>query len=52
MSESGRPRWVKVLALVAAIVIVLLIAVMLLGVGGGGHTPMRHGAPGLSYEGV
>ena len=38
---TGMPRWAKVFAIVAAIVLVLFLAVFLLG--GGEHGPQRHG---------
>lgn len=38
---TGPPRWVKVSAIVAGILIVVVIAVMLLT--GGQHGPARHG---------
>ncbi len=37
--DTGMPRWVKILGIIALVVIVLL-AVML--VSGGGHGPGRH----------
>ena len=36
----GAPRWVKVLAIVAAVVVLLVVVVAL--VGGGEHGPGRH----------
>ena len=43
-STTGIPRWVKLGAIIAA-VLALLVVVMLL-VGGGGHSPRRHGMSG------
>ena len=42
--RPGTPRWVKVTAAIA-VVVVALVAVMLL-VGGGDHGPGRHGGSG------
>ena len=45
------PRWVRVSAIIAGILILLVVIVMLTGVGGG-HGPGRHiGAPGASPSG-
>ena len=43
----GTPRWVKLGAIVAVLVLVLVLAVMILS--GGEHGPMRHvpSAPGI-----
>ena len=41
-----RPRWVKIFAVVAAVVVVLLAVVLI--ARGGDHGPSRHGAPALT----
>lgn len=41
-ARPGTPRWVKALALGAAIVVLIVVIVMLLA--GGEHGPGRHGA--------
>lgn len=40
--DTGIPRWVKVLGLVALVLLLLLVVVMLVGGDGGGHGPGRH----------
>lgn len=44
--ETGIPRWVKVLGIIAAVVALLMVAMMLLLNDGGGHGPARHGLSG------
>jgi hypothetical protein len=38
---TGMPRWVRVLAIIAAVVVAALVILQF--VGGGEHTPGRHG---------
>lgn len=38
--DTGMPRWVKILGIIALVVVLLLVVLML--VGGGGHGPGRH----------
>jgi len=42
--DSGRPRWVYIVGIIALIVILLVVIVTLTGGGGdgGSHTPRRH----------
>ncbi len=39
--DTGMPRWVKILGIIALVVILRLVVLMLVG-GGGGHGPGRH----------
>lgn len=41
-NDTGMPRWVKILGIIALVVILLLVVLMLVGGGGGGHGPGRH----------
>jgi len=41
-SGDGVPRWVKVSAIVALIVVLMVTVMLLLNVGGGEHGPSRH----------
>ena len=41
---AGTPRWVKVFAIVALLVVVLVVVLVLTG-RGGSHSPRRHIAP-------
>ncbi len=41
-SRTGTPRWVKVSAIVALVLVVLAVAILLFGGGPGGHGPARH----------
>jgi hypothetical protein len=42
--DTGIPRWVKVLGIIALLVALLFAAMMF--IGGGGHSPRRHGGAG------
>ena len=42
LAEPGTPRWVKIFALVAALVVTVLVTLLLLG----GHSPGRHAGSG------
>jgi hypothetical protein len=48
---AGMPRWVKVCALIAAVVAVLFVVLMLTG-GPGAHGPGRHAPPAGSAAAV
>ncbi len=39
-TDTGMPRWVKILGIIALVVILLLVVML---VGGGGHGPGGHG---------
>lgn len=41
-STTGTPRWVKVSAILALVLVLLLVVVLLFGGGPGGHGPARH----------
>jgi len=41
--ETGLPRWVKILGIIALIVVLLVVILMLTGGGPGGHTPPEGG---------
>ena len=41
--DTGIPRWVKILAIVALVVVLLVVIVMVVGGGPGGHTPPEGG---------
>ncbi len=45
-NNTGMPRWVKILGIIALVVVLLLVVLMLVsgggGPGGGGHGPGRH----------
>jgi hypothetical protein len=43
---TGTPRWVKVFAIVASLVLLLLIVLFTIGGGPGAHGPRRHAPPG------
>ena len=45
-SDTGTPRWVKLSAIVAVVVIVLVGIMLLAGGGPGGHGPGRHSPSG------
>ncbi|MBA3368268.1 MAG: hypothetical protein H0T99_06310 [Geodermatophilaceae bacterium] len=47
-SGDGVPRWVKVSAIVALIVVLMVTVMLLLNVGGGEHGPSRHSGSGDS----
>jgi hypothetical protein len=44
---GGRPRWVKVSAIVVGLLIVIVVAMVILG--GGNHGPGRH-SPGMHRQ--
>jgi hypothetical protein len=47
-SPPGMPRWVKVSAIIAAVLAILLVIVMLLS--GSGHGPRRHSSDGAGGQ--
>ena len=41
--DTGTPRWVKILGIIALVVLLLVVIVMLTGGGPGGHSPPAGG---------
>jgi hypothetical protein len=41
-STTGMPRWVKVSAIIALVLVVLVVVMLLVGSGPGDHGPRRH----------